>query len=31
MTENSFMVENWSNLPVEVLKSITSYKLGETE
>ena len=31
MTENNFMVENWSNLPVEVLKSIISYKLGEPE
>ena len=31
MTENNFMDENWSNLPVEVLKSIISYKLGEPE
>ena len=31
MTENNFMVENWTNLPVEVLKSIISYKLGEPE
>ena len=31
MTENSFMVENWTNIPVDVLKGIISYKLGEPE
>ena len=31
MSENNFMVENWTSLPVDVLKSITSYKLGEPE
>ena len=31
MSENNFMIENWTNLPVEVLKSIISYKLGDPE
>ena len=31
MTENNFMVENWTNLPVDVLKGIISCKLGEPE
>ena len=31
MSENSFMVENWTSLPVDVVKNLMSYKLGETE
>ena len=31
MSENNFMVKNCASLPVEVLKNIVSYKLGEPE
>ena len=31
MSENSFMVENCASLPVDILKSVISYKLGEPE
>ena len=31
MSENNFMVENWTSLPVDEIKSIISYKLGEPE
>ena len=31
MSDNNFMVENCASLPVDVLKGIISYKLGEPE
>ncbi|MCR9134317.1 MAG: hypothetical protein NXI08_17245, partial [bacterium] len=31
MSENNFMVKNCASLPVEVLKNIIAYKLGEPE
>ena len=31
MSDNMFLAENWTNLPVEVSKSSISYKLGEPE